>query len=113
MNKAINSFDMELVDECTSEEVYELLDHILALHHSTFMDQYCRTRISVDTAAEVAFASPAVCDDYFEAHTMEPELIVNHLSIKPLAHYLTFTEPEKATILLDELLYYRTQSGRI
>ena len=107
MNKAINSFDMELVDECTSEEVYELLDHILALHHSTFMDQYCRTRISVDTAAEVAFASPSVCDDYFDLKGLEPERIVQHLPIKQLAYHLTFTEPAKATELLDELLYYR------
>ena len=113
MNKAINSFDMELVDECTSEEVYELVDHILGFHGMTWVDEYCRTRIPTNTAAEVAFASPSVCDDYFEYNPMEPELISNHLSAKQLAHHLAFTEPDKATELLDELLYYRTTAGRI
>lgn len=112
MNKAINSFDMELVDECTSEEVYELVDHIFGLHGTTWVDEYCRTRIPINTAAEVAFANPSVCDDYFESTTMEPELIMNHMSPKRLAYHLTFTESAKATELLDELLYYRNH-GRI
>lgn len=113
MNKAINRFDMELVDECTSDEVYELIDHILDIHHSTYLDEYCRTRISVDTAADVAFAIPSACDNYFESKPMSTELILDHVPIKQLAYHITFTEPEKATELLDELLYYRTKSGRI
>lgn len=96
----------------TKEKVFELVDHIFDEYNPHFIHEYCSSRISADDAANVAFANPSVCDDYFESTPMEPELIMNHMFAKQLAYYLTFTEPAKATELLDELLYYRNH-GRI
>ena len=96
----------------TKEQVFELVDHIFDEYNHYFLHEYCSSRISADDAATVAFTNPSVCDDYFESHPIDPELITNHLSIKELAYHLAFTEPSKATELLDELLYYRNH-GRI
>ena len=118
MNPLINQYDefMAYPDADTGtgtkEQVFELVDHIFDEYDSYLVHEYCSSRIHADDAANVAFANPSVCDDYFESTPMEPELIMNHMSAKQLAYHLTFTEPAKATELLDELLYYRNH-GRI
>lgn len=91
----------------TKEQVFELVDHIFDEYNPYFLREYCSSRISTDDAATVAFTNPSVCNDYFESTPMRPELIMNHMSAKQLAYHLTFTEPAKATEVLDELLYYR------
>lgn len=112
MNPLIKQYDKLIADTGTKEQVFELIDHIFDEHNPYFVHEYCSERISADDAADVAFANPSVCDDYFEATPMEPEFIMNHMSPKQLAYHLTFTEPAKATELLDELLYYH-KNGRI
>lgn len=112
MNPLIKQYDEFMAYTGTKEQVFELVDHIFDEYDPYFMHEYCSNRISADDAADVAFANPSVCDNYFESNPMEPELIINHMPPKQLAYHLTFTEPSKATELLDELLYYR-KNGRI
>ena len=105
-------FEYAISDEHTDEDLINLVDYILTKVPTSTRDQYFMDSIGSDSAANVAFANPSVCDEYFEQTPMEPELIMNHMAAKQLAYHLTFTEPAKATELLDELLYYRNQ-GRI
>ena len=96
----------------TDSKVFDLVQHILTEYRPSFLQEFCTKHITVDNAADVAFASPSACDNYFELNGLEPEFIINHLPVKQLAYHLAFTEPDKATELLDELLYYR-KNGRI
>ena len=112
MNPLIKQYEEHMTYSDTKEQVFELIDHIFDEYNPYFVHEYCSERISADDAADVAFANPSVCDNYFEANPMEPEFIMNNMPSKQLAYHLTFTEPAKATELLDELLYYRTH-GRI
>ena len=96
----------------TDSKVFETVQYILSNAGDHCLSEFCRTSITPSDAADIAFANPSVCDDYFEANSMDPELIMNHMSPKQLAYHLTFTEPAKETKLLDELLYYR-KNGRI
>lgn len=110
LTKTIDEF---LDDPSTTDsKVFDLVSYILTEHRLGILQEFCSKHITVDNAADVAFASPYVCDDYFEINGLEPELIMNHMPPKQLAYHLTFTEPAKATELLDELLYYR-KNGRI
>ena len=106
-------FECAISDKHTDEDLINLVDYILTKVPTSTRDQYFRDSISLDSAADVAFANESVCEDYFESHPLSPELIMSKLPIKELAYHLTFTEPAKATQLLDELLYYRTKSQRI
>ena len=96
----------------TDSKVFDLVSYILTEYRPGFLQEFCIEHMTTDNAADIAFANPSVCDDYFESNPMEPELIMKHMSPKQLAYHLTFTEPTKATELLDELLYYR-KNGRI
>ena len=110
LTQTINEF---LEDPSTTDnQVFETAQYILSNAGDHCLSEFCRTSITPSDAADVAFASPSACDDYFEANPMEPEFIMNHVLPKQLAYHLTFTEPAKATELLDELLYYR-KNGRI
>ena len=110
LTKTIDEF---LDDPSTTDsKVFDLVIYILTEHRLGILQEFCSKHITVDNAADVAFASPYVCDDYFELNGLEPELIMNHMPPKQLAYYLTFTEPTKATELLEELLYYHNH-GRI
>ena len=108
----ITAFENSVSDAHTDDDLIELVDYVLEQVDPIAKEQYFMDSIGLANAADVAFANPSVCDDYFEANPMEPELIMNHMPSKQLAYHLTFTEPAKATELLDELLYYRTH-GRI
>ena len=97
----------------TESKVFDLVSYILTEHRLGCLQEFCARHITTYNAADIAFASPSVCNDYFEQNAMAPELIVNHLPTKELAYHLVFTEPTKATELLNELLYYRIQAKRI
>ena len=113
MDYLTQTIDEFLDDPSTTDsKVFETAQYILSNAGDHCLSEFCRTSITPSDAAEVAFASPSTCDDYFELNGLEPERIVQHLPIKQLAYHLTFTEPAKATELLDELLYYRNH-GRI
>ena len=108
----LTAFESAVSDAHTDEDLIDLADHVLELVDTNTRAQYYMDSISSANAADVAFANESVCEDYFESHPLEPELILRNLSIKELAYHLAFTEPSKAAALLDELLYYRTH-GRI
>ena len=109
----ITTFERAVSDAHTDEDLIELVDYVLAQVSPDTRAQYYMDSIGSSNAADVAFANESVCEDYFETHTLESELIIRNLPIKELAYHLVFTEPDKATQLLDELLYYRTKSQRI
>jgi hypothetical protein len=79
---------------------------------NTNFDDFLSSHISVDEAAEVAFSSESVCEDYFEQHGIQPQLIIEHFDTEALSYYLAFEEPDKATALFKALEYYRN-AGRI
>lgn len=105
-------FECSISDEHTDEDLINLVDYILTKVPTSTRDQYFRDSIFLDSAADVAFANESICEDYFEQHPAPLELIIKHLPAKELAYHLVFTEPTKATELLEELLYYHNH-GRI
>ena len=110
LTQTINEF---LDDPSTTDsKVFETVQYILSNAGDNCLGEFCRTSITPSDAANIAFASPSACDSYFESKSMSPELIIQHLPIKQLAYHLAFTEPDKATELFNELLYYHTK-GRI
>ena len=109
----ITAFECAVSDAHTDDDLIELVDYVLEQVDPIAKEQYFMDSISSSNAADVAFANESICQDYFETHTLESELIIRNLPIKELAYHLVFTEPDKATQLLDELLYYRTKSQRI
>lgn len=113
MTSLTEIFDCAISEQHTDENLITLVDYILSRVHSTTRDQFHMERIGSSNAADVAFANESICDDYFESHEVPTSLVLRHLPIKELAYHLTFSEPDKATTLLNELLYYRTNSGRI
>ena len=96
----------------TDHKVFKIVHYILSNAGDHCLAEFCKASITSDDAANIAFASPSACDSYFESKSMSPELIIKHLPIKQLAYHLAFTEPDKATELFNELLYYHTK-GRI
>lgn len=106
-------FECAISDQHTDEDIINLVDYILTKVPTSTRDQYYMDSIGSANAADVAFANESVCEDYFESHPLSPELVISNLPIKELAYHLTFTEPDKATVLLDELLYYRAKLQRI
>jgi len=113
MNPFIDQFEaMNSHSEISQEEEIELVEHLFASFKYNSSDNYCRTHISTDDAAGIAFANPTVCSDYFELEGIEPDLIADCVLPKDLAHYLAFEQPDKATELFNELLYYH-KVGRI
>ena len=110
LTKTIDEFLDDL--STTDSKVFDLVSYILTEYRPGFLQEFCIEHMTTDNAADIAFANPSACEDYFELNGLEPERIVQHLPIKQLAYHLTFTEPAKATELLDELLYYRNH-GRI
>lgn len=109
----IATFDCALSDAHTDEDLVALADYVLAQVNPNVRVNYIMDHISSDDAADVAFADELVCQDYFDTNPLSPELVLRNLPIKELAYHLTFTEPDKATQLLNELLYYRTNTQRI
>ena len=106
-------FDDALSDEHTDVQLIELVNHILSNTYRIDRESYIRKHIDPSTAADIAFADESICQEYFDINPLSPELALSNLPIKELAYHLVFTEPDKATQLLDELLYYRTKSQRI
>lgn len=113
MTTLISIFECALSDAHTDDDLIELADYVLAHVSPDTRTEYYMDHISQSDAADVAFADESVCEGYFESHPLGSELILRNLPIKELAYHLVFTEPDKATQLLDELLYYRTKSQRI
>ena len=108
----ITAFKCAVSDAYTDEDLITLVDYVLEQVDPNTKEQYFMDSISSSDAADVAFANESVCEDYFEYHPLGSELVLRNLSIKDLAYHLVFTESDKATQLLNELLYYRTH-GRI
>ena len=104
-------FEYAISNEHTDEDLINLVDYILTKVPTSTRDQYFMDNIDSDSAADVAFANESVCEDYFEQHPTPLEFI-KYLPTKELAYHLVFTEPTKATGLLEELLYYHNH-GRI
>lgn len=109
----ITAFECAISDAHTDEDLIALADHVLELVDTNTRTQYYMNSISSSDAADVAFANEAICEDYFESHPLGSKLVLRNLPIKELAYHLVFTEPEKATQLLNELLYYRTNGQMI
>lgn len=107
MNQFITKFDAMKEHFNLSKEQEELIKHICSASEHTSLDEFCRTNISTDDAAGVAFAEPSVCNDYFENEGIAPELLIANFPSNDIAHYLAFEQPHSATDLLNELLYYR------
>ena len=106
-------FECIVSDAHTDEDLITLVDCVLEQVDPNTKEQYFMDSIGSANAADVAFANESICQDYFESHPLGSELVLRNLPIKELAYHLAFTEPDKATQLLDELLYYRTKSQRI
>lgn len=111
MEKFIDSLDISMLQSASSDEIDVLVEHIIT-KSGRCLDDYCVMNIPIDKAAEVAFASPSVCEDYFEINGISPEDIIKHFDVKSLAYYLAFEAPEIGTELLDELEFYHNK-GRI
>lgn len=105
-------FECAISDQHTDEDLINLVDYILTKVPTSTRDQYYMDNIGSSDAADVAFANESICEDYFEQHPAPLELIIKHLPDRELAYHLVFTEPTKATELLEELLYYHNH-GRI
>lgn len=106
-------FECAVSDASTDDDLIELVDYVLEQVDPNTKEQYFMDSIGSANAADVAFANESICQDYFDINPLSPELALSNLPIKELAYHLVFTEPDKATQLLDELLYYRTKSQRI
>ena len=113
MTTLISIFKCALSDKHTDEDLIALVDYVLEQVDPNTKEQYFMDSIGSANAADVAFANESVCQDYFESHQLGSELILRNLPIKELAYHLAFTELEKATQLLNELLYYRTNGQMI
>lgn len=111
MEKFIDSLDISLLQSASSDEINDLVEYIIT-ESGRCLDDYCVTNIPIDRAAEVAFASPSVCEEYFEINGISPEDVIKHFDVKSLAYYLAFEAPEIGTELLNELEFYHSK-GRI
>ena len=109
----ITAFECAVSDAHTYEDLIALADHVLELVDVNTRAQYYMDSIGSSNAADIAFANESVCEEYFETHPLGSELILRNLPIKELAYHLVFTETDKATQLLNELLYYRTNGQMI
>lgn len=111
MEKFIDSLDISVLQSANSDEINSLVEYIIT-KSGRCLDDYCVMNIPIDKAAEVAFASPSVCEDYFEINGIPPEVVIKHFDVKSLAYYLAFEAPEIGTELLNELEFYHSK-GRI
>ena len=109
----ITVFECAVSDAHTDEDLIAFVDHVLEQVNPDTRTQYYMDSIGSANAADVAFANESVCEDYFETHPLGSELVLRNLPIKELAYHLVFTESDKATQLLNELLYYRTNGQMI
>ena len=115
MNQFINQFE-ELVEQTgiAAEQESELIDHILESSVNTDEDEFIQSNLTYDDALEFVQQSDEFtqdCIDHLERCCIPVR--INTDSIKSLSYRLAYEDTEQGTALLNELLYYRDNLGRI
>lgn len=96
-----------------SEEV-ELVDHILSKSDYTTPKLYSLSNLTTDDAVQLLQNDANIHKllKVVNIGNKELEVILNSIKPDKFSYFLAYEEPELATKLLDELLYYRNL-GRI
>lgn len=115
MNQFIIQFDDLNEDKpITADQELELLDHIL--QESQFIDSldYAKLSISSLDALDIVAADESILPDVVDTIAWSYEHVAFTIAEHPeqFAYHLAFHNPELATQLLNELLYYRSV-GRV
>ena len=96
-----------------SEEV-ELVDHILSKSDYNSIELYSKSNLTTDDAIELLQDNTNIYKllEVVDIGNKELEVIITSIEPSKFSYFLAYEEPELATQLLDELLYYR-KLGRI
>ena len=103
--------------QLTPEQETALIYHVIECADHLTPDAIARHIISPATAWDVVSADDDMWQTALDCNPAPKDLAyqatINGTDISKLAYMLAYEKPELATQLLDELLYYRNQSGRI